>query len=821
MKKYEPNALPEAPRGSNTPAPTYQVPTYQVAYQASSPSPETDFEAQPAHVPLSHYLWILRRHGWKIAAFVVAVVLATLIVSLRLTPIYESTATVDVDRQMPTGVLGKDATQAVSNDADQFLATQVRLIQSDSVLRPVVEKYRLRELEEDALEEAIDASSTSLEAPVILKNLRVTRPPNTYILQISYRSANRQLAADVANAIAQSYLAHTYRIRYDATAGLSDFMERQLEELRAKMERSSAALNQFERELNVINPEEKTSIITSRLLQLNTEFTNAQGDRVRKEAAYNSIKAGTLAAAQVSTQGDALKKLSETLNEAQEKFAEVRTHYGINHPEYKKAETRVKELQGQIENTQAGIGQRVEVEYREAVNREKMLENAVTETKAEFDRLNSRSFQYQTLKREAEGDKNLYDELVRRIREAGINASFQNSMIRVADLARPGLKPVFPKKWLNLLLAFLFSTLVGVGAAVLSDVLDNTVRDPDQVMRLMNVDVVGSLPAVKDWRRRLSPVLGIAGSTTGLGLPAASPSEPESPNSESPSTESAAASAPSTTGKSGRSRRRSRDARTVLPTPNPTEALGHSKRHANGLHGGHHSDPRHSDEDQALSNYEEAIRTLRNSILLTDFDRRLRSILMTSASPSEGKSTVAAHLAATHAGQGKRTLLIDGDLRRPSVHRLFQIPNSVGLSNVLLQQLSWRDALMRLDHPAGLDILPAGPATRRASDLIGKGLEELIEEASREYDLVVLDAPPLLGFAEPLQMATAVDGVIVVARAGDTSRKALSSVVQTLNRLRANLVGVVLNEVHRHASAGYYYYYGRYHNYYKRKEDEA
>ncbi len=119
---------------------------------------------------------------------------------------------------------------------------------------------------------------------------------------------------------------------------------------------------------------------------------------------------------------------------------------------------------------------------------------------------------------------------------------------------------------------------------------------------------------------------------------------------------------------------------------------------------------------------------------------------MTSASPSEGKSTVAAHLAATHASQHKRTLLIDGDLRRPSVHRLYQVPNSVGLSNVLLQQISWRDAVIRIDEPSGLDVLPAGPATRRASDLIGMGLADLIEEATREYDLVVLDAPPLLGF---------------------------------------------------------------------------
>ena len=718
---------------------------------------DAEYEAAPAHVPLAHYLWILRRHGWKMLGFVALVVLCAVVISLRLTPVYESTATIDIDRRMPTGVLGEESTQSVNNDADQFLATQVKLIQSDSVLRPVVDKYKLREVEPDALEEAVDKSDTSREAPVELKPLRVTRPPNTYILQISYRSQHRQLAADVANAIAQSYLAHSYAIRYKATASLSEFMERQLEELKAKMEKSSEALARFERELNLINPEEKTSILTARLLELNSEYTKAQADRVRKEAANNSVQNGSLAAAQASNQGEALKKLAEDLGEAQQKFAEGRTTFGANHPEYKKLQSRVTELEGQLDSARKNVARRSQVEYYEAVDRESQLEKAVKETKAEYDSLNSRSFEYQNLKREAEGDKKLYEELVRRIREAGINASFQNSSIRVADLARPGLRPVFPKIWLNVLLAFLFASFFSVGAAVLSDVLDNTVRDPDQISRLMNAEVIGSLPAVKDWRRHLSPIHGVS-MINGVH---------------------------------------------VNGNGNGTAALVKSQ----------------SEGDQALTNYEEAIRTLRNSILLTDFDRRLRSVLLTSASPSEGKSTVAAHLAATHASQHKRTLLIDGDLRRPSVHRLYQVPNSVGLSNVLLQQISWRDAVIRIDDPQGLDVLPAGPSTRRASDLIGMGLAEIIEEATREYDLVVLDAPPLLGFAEPLQMATAVDGVIVVARAGDTSRKALNTVITTLARLRANLVGVVLNEVHREVSAGYYYYYGHYSKYYAKRTE--
>src|SRR5260370_22074580 len=136
-------------------------------------------------------------------------------------------------------------------------------------------------------------------------------------------------------------------------------MERQLEELKAKMERSSSALAQFERELNVINPEEKTSILSARLLQLNTEYTKAQAERVAKEAAWASVKDGSMEAAQVSVQGEALRKLTEHLNEARQKFAAVRTTYGSNHPEYRKAAGDVAELESQLQTMRQNIAARV------------------------------------------------------------------------------------------------------------------------------------------------------------------------------------------------------------------------------------------------------------------------------------------------------------------------------------------------------------------------------------------------------------------------------------------------------------------------------
>jgi len=705
-----------------------------------APAPPLVWEDEPDEpsIPLSQYLWILKRHRWHILAFVAICVFATAIVSLRLTPIYEGTTTIDIDRRIPTGILGQEATQAATNDADQFMATQMKLIQSDSVLRPVAQRYHLREREKSSWSRQAAKAAEVEQAPVVLKKLNVSRPPNTYLLLISYRSTDRQLSADVANAIGDSYLAHSYNIRYKAAAGLSGFMEKQLEELKAKMERSSAALAQFERELNVINPEEKTSIISARLLQLNTEYTNAEADRVKKEAAFSSVKTGSMEAAEVSSQGDALKKLTEDVNDARQKFADIKTRYGGNHPEYQKAEALVQEAERQLHQTRDSISQRVEIEYQQAVARESMLEKAVLKSKAEFDSLNSRSFEYQTLKREADTDKTLYEELIRKIKEAGINASFQSSSIRIADPARPPYKPVFPNIPLNLALATLLSTLLAVGAAVMMDALDHTVRDPEQVARTLKTVVVGTLPMIKNWRGQLKPV-----SANGNGV--------------------------------------------------QDPALNGSR-------------------DRSLTGFDEAVRTLRNSILLTDFDRRLRSILMTSASPSEGKTTVAVHLAMAHAEQGLKTLLIDGDLRRPSVHKIFDIPNTNGLSKILVYDFPWQDALLKPRENLNLSVMPAGSATRRAADLVGRGLSQLLDEVSQEFDLVILDAPPLLGFPEPLQMAAAVDGVIVVTRAGQTNRSAVASVLSTLTRLRANVVGLVLNEVHKELSHSYYYYgyYGKY-----------
>lgn len=701
-------------------------------------------------IPLSHYLWIVRRHFWKMVAFVATCVLATFIVSARLKPIYESTATVDVDRQAPSEVVGAGSNQpGALSDEDAFLATQIKLIESDSVLRPVAEQFHLLTAKGKAGAAASIAKEQLLAAaPVSLPGLKVTRPPNTYLLLISYRSPDRQQAADVANAIAKSYLFQTYDLRIRSSADLSSFMERQLDALKAKMERSSLALAQFEKDLDVVNPEEKTNILSARLLQLNNDFTTAQSDRIRAEAVWKAIKSGPLENAAALSGSDQLARLTDTLNQAEQRLALAKSTYGTSYPEYRKAASEVAEVQKQIDATRQRIAGQAEVQYQESLSREQLLQSAVAKAKAEWDQVNARSFEYQQLKQEADADRALYNELITKIREADINEGFRNNNIRIADSARPAVKPVFPNIPLNLALAFLLSTLLAIGAAILRDTLDTTLRDPNEASRFLQTDVIATLP-----------------------------------------TDKIAAQLP---------RLKASSVSQQLAPPNGT------KRRRNGS------------EYAASSSFDEAIRTLRNTILLSDFEGRLHSIVLTSATPGEGKTTLAAHLAMAHADHGKKTLLVDGDLRRPSLHAKFALTPNEGLANVLTGEIPWQAAVIPIEGKANLSLLPAGLGSHRAADLIGPRLSTLLNEFDKEFDMVILDSPPLLGFAECLQMASAADGVLLVSRAAETKRRSVAEVIASLHRVRANIVGVVLNQFSHETSAYGYSYYGYYGKSYSR-----
>ncbi len=702
-------------------------------------------------IPLAQYLAALMRHKWRIALFAILCGLVSLIVSLRVTPLYESIAIIDIDRNSEVEAVGGEARAAAAQgNSEQFISTQIRLVQSDAVLRPVAERHQLPLEEHDTWFAPVRDNEQAARnmAPARLKRLKVTHPPQTFLIYIQYRSPDPQLAAQVANEIAQSYIDHTFRIRHESSQALSAFMERQLDELRTKMERSNAALAEFERELNMIDPEERTSIISSRLLQLNTEYTQAQAERVKREAAFRALSQGSMEAATMSQHGQQLVELQKREQELLEAFAKVKQHYGPNHPAYGAAKAELDQVTAALDKTTSSVQRQIGLGFEESVQREGLLDKELRSTKAEFDRLNASSFQYKTLKREADADRKLYEELVAKTKQATINAGFPSSAIRIADLARPAYAPVSPNIKVNVLLAMVLGLMLAIGVTLLSDSMDSTVRDPEMVSAVMGSEVLGMLPKVR----------GAAGS--------------------------------------------------LVPT-----MLLESGANSRAL-------VRSADVAQRPAiNYLESVKTLHASLVLADVEQRIRSMMVTSAAPAEGKSTVATAIAISHAGKGKRVLLIDGDLRRPSLADKLKISSRQGLVDVCLKGASWRDVVHSMAELPTLHVLPTGACNRRAIDPFAAVLADLLAEATEEYDLVVVDSPPLLGFPEPLHVASLVDGVLLVALSGSTNRKALQLALNQLRRIGAQTLGVVMNGATRDTQGGYYYHH--YASHYSQKAPAA
>jgi capsular exopolysaccharide synthesis family protein len=192
--------------------------------------------------------------------------------------------------------------------------------------------------------------------------------------------------------------------------------------------------------------------------------------------------------------------------------------------------------------------------------------------------------------------------------------------------------------------------------------------------------------------------------------------------------------------------------------------------------------------------FEDAIRHLRNTLDLSEGGSQLRSLLLTSSVAGEGKSTIASGLALAYATADRKTLVIDADLRRPSLHTLFGTSRENGLADVLSGTSSWQDSLIKVAREP-LYFLPAGKLSRRALDRIGVALPGLLNDLCGEFDLVIIDGPPLLGVPETIQLAKCAGGVLMVARSGSSKVPLINEAASPLVRVQANVVGLVLNQV--------------------------
>ncbi|MDA2912722.1 polysaccharide biosynthesis tyrosine autokinase [Acidobacteriia bacterium AH_259_A11_L15] len=748
---------------------------------------------------LRAYWRVLWKRRWTILTIFFVLFTVVLIGTLKQTPIYRAVAMLEIRKENPDLVTLEEVFQ-LESVSDTYLETQYKILGSDSLARRVIEELSLYELEEfnppppwwrswisssEGDEEpaekgqifSVGTADVGVDRQTFQKTLQnfvdrlgVEPVKRSRLVEVRFESEDPELAARVVNTLANNYIEQNLEARWEATQKASEWLTEQLSSLKARLEKSEEELQRYARENGLLFLESEQgnaeNIVNQRLRRLQEELTRAQAIRYEKESLYSLLEAGEYASLPGVFDNKLIQDLSLTLAELKRRHADLLTTFTPDYPKVKELQSQIDEIEGALAQERERAAERIRNDYLAAVTRENLLRQAFEVQQEEANLVAEKSVQYNILKREVETNRQLYEGLLQRLREAGVSAGLKASNIRIVDPAEPPEKPAKPKPLLNLALAIILGLGLGVGAAFLQEYLDNTLKTSEDVERFLRVPALALIPSVESLNGRRGGVYGLYDRGSKLLTSGGKGSaEMELPGRSAPAT----------------------------PWYRIDEA---SQQH---------------------STLAEAFRSLRTSVLLSTAERPPRSLLVTSSQPSEGKTTISLNLAISLAQLGQRVLLIDADMRRPCLHKAFEIKDSSGLASYLTGQQEWQ-ALVVPTGVAGLDAVPCGPVPPNPAELLSsERMRTLIREAMAVYKFTVLDSPPLLGVADSRILATLVEGIVLVVQGGATPRELVQRAQSHARDVDANVIGVVLNNLDVRSDDYYYYRYYRY-DYYGSRE---
>ena len=457
---------------------------------------------------LAETLFIVRKRKWVIIATAVVILTLASLVSVRTKPQYDAIARIALGRE-DNGNLGfKDAqggNDAIDYDYTVSMDTQSKILQSDRIALEVIKNLRLDQNPMFAGSLALPPSkvdSVSVQ-PVDREReaallgsfhgaMQVKSVRNTRIIEITFRSLDPALAAAIANNIVTTYIEDNYRTHYESTMQASDWLAKQISDLQQRVETSQERLVRYQRDNGMLGIDEKQNIITQKLDDLNKSFTEAQADRITKQAAYETAKAGKLDQVPESVGlGSSLRQQEATLRT---QYAQLTTTFGPNYPKTLELKNQIDQIERSIQAEDQRVLKALETSFTAAQARETLLGRALEQQKLEANQLNEKAIEYSILKRDLDANRTLYEGLLQKLKEAGVAAGLRSTNIRIVDNARVPTFPVVPNTTRNLEMSLLGGLLAGIILALLLEAVDSTVRTPEDAQSLTGLPSLGFIP---------------------------------------------------------------------------------------------------------------------------------------------------------------------------------------------------------------------------------------------------------------------------------------------------------------------------------------